>query len=110
MLNTVVLDNELYIRVKKCIKGPEEGSVLIGELEKGLSSPGITKIIIDLSETYIVDSVFINSLVRFKNQYPGECDRIEVYSRSAHITDLLKITKLDQIFKIRSKMALDRVR
>lgn len=61
-------------------------------------------LIIDLSKSTFIDSTFLSTIVSFNKKNKFEKDRIKLIVKDPRQSAILKITKIDTIFKIYSTL------
>ncbi len=84
--------------------GPGSG-VVLGETIRELTKKGQKKILLNLAEVTYVDSSGVGQLVGALTTARNQGGEIKLLKPSSNVLDLLKTTKLDNVFDIRQDEA-----
>ncbi len=77
-----------------------EGTLLLRDMVQDFLRRGNDQIILDLNDVDFIDSAGLGELVRSHAAVRGQGGQLKLVNPSANVWDLLKITKLDQVFDI----------
>jgi anti-sigma B factor antagonist len=77
-----------------------EGTLLLRDMVQDFLRRGNDQIILDLNDVDFIDSAGLGELVRSHATVRGHGGQLKLVNPSASVWDLLKITKLDQVFDI----------
>jgi anti-sigma B factor antagonist len=77
-----------------------EGTLLLRDMVQDFLRRGNDQIILDLNDVDFIDSAGLGELVRSHAAVRGHGGQLKLVNPSASVWDLLKITKLDQVFDI----------
>jgi anti-sigma B factor antagonist len=82
-----------------------EGTLLLRDMVQDFLRRGNDQIILDLNDVDFIDSAGLGELVRSHATVRGHGGQLKLVNPSASVWNLLKITKLDQVFDIPSDEA-----
>ena len=77
-----------------------EGTLLLRDTVQDFLRRGSDQIVLDLSDVDFIDSAGLGELVRSHAAVRSRGGQLKLVNPSANVCDLLKITKLDQVFDI----------
>lgn len=77
-----------------------EGTLLLRDMVQDFLRRGSDQIVLDLNDVDFIDSAGLGELVRSHAAVRGRGGQLKLVNPSASVWDLLKITKLDQVFDI----------
>jgi anti-sigma B factor antagonist len=77
-----------------------EGTLLLRDMVQDFLRRGNDRIVLDLNDVDFIDSAGLGELVRSHASVRAHGGQLKLVNPSANVWDLLKITKLDQVFDI----------
>ncbi len=93
------MDGYLSATVKTERIAEREGPILAAELGKA-GKDRASKIIVDLTQVYMISSAGIGSLVQLHRACEADKGKLVLFGLNKELLELLKIARLDRLFKI----------
>lgn len=85
-----------------------DGNVVIGETEilrdAVQTLPSTSSVILDLSQVSLVDAHGLGVLLQLREQAHARDMRFELMNVGSHLREIFRITRLDSVFQIRSRV------
>ena len=95
-----VIGNVVILDITGEIRLGESAKQLSTEMEKILSDPDIAGVILQMENINYIDSTGLGELVGYLSRYQGSGKRLRMVNPNMTVLKLLKLTKLDEVFKI----------
>ena len=95
-----VIGNVVILDITGEIRLGESARQLSTEMENILSDPNISGVILQMENINYIDSTGLGELVGYLSRYQGSGKRLKMVNPNMTVLKLLKLTKLDEVFKI----------
>ena len=89
----------MIIALRGVIKLGESSSLFSNYLE-GILSEGVSSVLLDMSEIDYVDSTGLGELVGYLQRFSDQGGQLALLRPQTRILNLLKLTRLDEVFRI----------
>jgi anti-anti-sigma factor len=98
-INIEIKESLLFLRPRDRELGPEQAEKLKA-LIKAKAGPGTAAVIINFSAVEYMSSVFLSALMEISKELKSKSMPLGLAQLGTKVLEILKVTKLDTIFKI----------